>query len=81
MRREARWAWLRYVDGPPPPPAPKRKRKLPGGAVESEEKEDYLNYRDMATLVIIGSSESRIVERPGQPPFILSPRQAAGGAP
>jgi precorrin-3B C17-methyltransferase len=36
---------------------------------------------DMATLVIIGSSESRIVERPGQAPFILSPRQAAGGAP
>lgn len=35
---------------------------------------------DMATLVIIGSSASRLIERPGQPPFILSPRQAAGGA-
>ena len=52
VRREARWAWLRYVDGPVPPPAPKRKRKLPGGREESEEKEDYLNYRDMAVLVL-----------------------------
>ena len=52
VRREARWAWLRYVDGPPPPAAPKRKRKLPGGKEESEEKEDYLNYREMATLAI-----------------------------
>lgn len=52
VRREARWAWLRYVDGPPPPPAPKRKRKLPGGKEETEEKEDYLNYREMATLTL-----------------------------
>lgn len=52
VRREARWAWLRYVDGPPPPQAPKRKRKLPGGKEESEEKEDYLNYREMATLAL-----------------------------
>jgi tetratricopeptide (TPR) repeat protein len=52
VRREARWAWLRYVDGPPPPPAPKRKRKLPGGREEAEEKEDYLNYREMAVLVL-----------------------------
>jgi hypothetical protein len=52
VRREARWAWLRYVDGPPPPPAPKRKRKLPGGKEETEEKEDYLNYREMATLAL-----------------------------
>ena len=52
VRREARWAWLRYVDGPPPPPAPKRKRKLPGGKEESEEKEDYLTYRELATLAL-----------------------------
>ncbi|MBL8633018.1 MAG: hypothetical protein JNM40_07315 [Myxococcales bacterium] len=52
VRREARWAWLRYVDGPPPPPAPKRKRKLPGGKEESEEKEDYLNHRELATLAL-----------------------------
>ncbi len=52
VRREARWTWMRYVDGPPPPPAPKRKRKLPGGQEEAEEKEDYLNYREMATLEI-----------------------------
>lgn len=52
VRREARRAWLRYVDGPPPPPSPKRKRKLPGGAEEAEEKEDYLNYREMATLEV-----------------------------
>lgn len=50
VRREARWAFLRYVDGPPPPPPPKRKRKLPGGKEEAEEKEDYLSYRDLATL-------------------------------
>jgi hypothetical protein len=52
VRREARRAWLRYVDGPPPPPSPKRKRKLPGGVEEAEEKEDYLNYREMATLEV-----------------------------
>ncbi len=52
VRREARWAWLRYVDGPPPPPPPKRKRKLPGGKEEAEEKEDYLSYRELATLAL-----------------------------
>ncbi|MDW8280198.1 MAG: hypothetical protein RMK29_00710 [Myxococcales bacterium] len=52
VRREARWAWMRYVDGPPPPPSPRRKRKLPGGLEEKEEREDYLNYREMATLAI-----------------------------
>lgn len=35
---------------------------------------------DMATLVIIGSSESRRIDRPGgNTPWILSPRQARGG--
>ena len=52
VRNEARWAWLRYVTGPPPPPPPKRKRKLPGGHEESEEKEDYLDYREMAVLAL-----------------------------
>src|SRR5205085_10321555 len=52
VRSEARWAWLRYVTGPPPPEAPRRKRKLPGGHTESEEKEDYLNYREMAVLAL-----------------------------
>lgn len=52
VRREARWAWRRYVDGPEPPAAPKRKRKLPGGKEENEEKEDYLNYREMAVLAL-----------------------------
>lgn len=58
VRREARWAWLRYVDGPPPPPAPKRKRKLPGGREEAEEKEDYLNYREMAVLALNRASQA-----------------------
>ena len=35
---------------------------------------------DMATLVIIGSSESRLIDRPGGTPWILSPRQARGAA-
>ncbi len=35
---------------------------------------------DMATMVIIGSSESRLIDRPGGTPWILSPRQARGGA-
>jgi tetratricopeptide (TPR) repeat protein len=52
VRREARWAWLRYVTGKAPPPAPKRKRKLPGGKEESEEKPDYLTYREIATLAL-----------------------------
>jgi precorrin-3B C17-methyltransferase len=29
---------------------------------------------DMSTLVIIGSSETRLVERPGRPPWLLTPR-------
>jgi tetratricopeptide (TPR) repeat protein len=52
VRREARWAWLRYVSGKEPPPAPKRKRKLPGGREEAEEKPDYLTYREIATLAL-----------------------------
>jgi hypothetical protein len=52
VRREARWAWLRYVSGKPPPPAPKRKRKLGGGREEEEEKPDYLTYREIATLAL-----------------------------
>jgi tetratricopeptide (TPR) repeat protein len=52
VRREARWAWLRYVSGKEPPPAPKRKRKLPGGKEEAEEKPDYLTYREIATLAL-----------------------------
>jgi hypothetical protein len=50
VRKEARWAFRRYVEGPPPPPAPKRKRRLPGGKEESEEKPDYLTYREIAEL-------------------------------
>src|SRR6202012_1600530 len=52
VRREARWTWLRYVTGKAPPPAPKRKRKLPGGHAESEEKPDYLTYREIALLAL-----------------------------
>jgi tetratricopeptide (TPR) repeat protein len=52
VRKEARWAWLRYVTGKPPPPAPKRKRKLPGGKEEEEEKPDYLTYREIALLAL-----------------------------
>jgi tetratricopeptide (TPR) repeat protein len=52
VRKEARWAWLRYVNGKPPPPAPKRKRKLPGGREEEEEKPDYLTYREIAELAL-----------------------------
>lgn len=52
VRREARWTWLRYVDGPEPPPPPKRKRKLAGGKEEAEEKEDYLSYRELAVLAL-----------------------------
>jgi hypothetical protein len=52
VRREARWAWLRYVAGKAPPPAPKRKRKLPGGKEEQDEKPDYLTYREIALLAL-----------------------------
>ncbi|HEY7954385.1 MAG TPA: hypothetical protein VII38_03795 [Polyangia bacterium] len=52
VRKEARWAWLRYVTGPPPPPAPMRKRKLTGGREEDEEKPDYLTYRELALLAL-----------------------------
>jgi hypothetical protein len=52
VRKEARWAWLRYVTGPAPPPAPKRKRKLAGGKEEDKEKPDYLTYREVAQLAL-----------------------------
>src|SRR5262249_44585538 len=52
VQREARWAWLRYVSGTAPPPSPKRKRKLAGGGTENEEKEDYLDHRQLATLAV-----------------------------
>jgi precorrin-3B C17-methyltransferase len=29
---------------------------------------------DMATCVIIGSSETRLIDRPGLPPLVYSPR-------
>ena len=64
VRREARWAWLRYVDGPPPPPPPKRKRKLPGGKEETEEKEDYLTYRELATLALRRAHKSLFGQEP-----------------
>jgi len=52
VRREARWAWLRYVTGPAPPPPPRRHRKLAGGSQESDEKEDYLSHRELALLAL-----------------------------
>ncbi len=52
VRREARWAFRRYVEGPAPPPAPVRKRKLPGGQQETDEKPDYLTYREVAELAL-----------------------------
>jgi precorrin-3B C17-methyltransferase len=32
---------------------------------------------DMATLIIIGSAETRVIERPGLPPLVYSPRRAS----
>lgn len=74
VRREARWALLRYVDGPPPPPPPKRKRKLPGGKEEVEEKEDYLSYRDLALLKL---RQTHTTELGLSPATSVSPRQMA----
>jgi precorrin-3B C17-methyltransferase / cobalt-factor III methyltransferase len=33
---------------------------------------------DMATLVIVGSSETRVIARPGRPPLVYTPRSAQG---
>jgi len=33
---------------------------------------------DMATLVIVGSRETRVIARPGQPPLVYTPRAKAG---
>jgi precorrin-3B C17-methyltransferase len=33
---------------------------------------------DMATLVIVGSRETRVITRPGQPPLVYTPRATAG---
>jgi precorrin-3B C17-methyltransferase len=32
---------------------------------------------DMATLVIVGTRETRVIVRPGRPPLIYTPRAAA----
>ena len=31
---------------------------------------------DMATLVIVGSRETRVIARPGKPPLVYTPRAA-----
>ena len=65
VRNAARWSWQRYVAGKAPPPAPMRKRKLPGGKEESEAKEDYLNYREMAEIAL----RAQLADlRPDDPP-------------
>jgi precorrin-3B C17-methyltransferase / cobalt-factor III methyltransferase len=33
---------------------------------------------DMATLIIVGSSETRMIPRPGRPPLVYTPRSAQG---
>jgi len=33
---------------------------------------------DMATLIIVGSSETRLIARPGRPPLVYTPRSAQG---
>jgi precorrin-3B C17-methyltransferase len=33
---------------------------------------------DMATLVIVGSSETRVIARPGRLPLVYTPRSAQG---
>ncbi len=35
---------------------------------------------DMATCLIVGSPETRVIERPGKPPIVYSPRFSAGAA-
>jgi precorrin-3B C17-methyltransferase len=37
------------------------------------------NVADMSTLVVIGSSETRFIDRPGRPPWLLTPRTYAVG--
>jgi precorrin-3B C17-methyltransferase len=32
------------------------------------------SHADMATLVIVGSRETRVVTRPGKPPLVYTPR-------
>jgi precorrin-3B C17-methyltransferase len=32
---------------------------------------------DMATLIIVGSPETRVIARDGQPPLVYTPRMAA----
>jgi precorrin-3B C17-methyltransferase len=34
---------------------------------------------DMSTLVLIGSSETRFIDRPGQRPWMLTPRSYGAG--
>ena len=34
---------------------------------------------DMSTLVLIGSSETRFIVRPGRTPWLLTPRHYGGG--
>jgi len=33
---------------------------------------------NMATLIIVGSAETRVIERPGMSPLVYTPRSAQG---
>lgn len=35
---------------------------------------------DMATLIIVGSAETRVIARPGRPPLVYTPRTACGAS-
>lgn len=37
-------------------------------------------HADMATLVIVGSCETRVIARPGRPPLVYTPRSACGAS-
>ena len=38
------------------------------------------NAADMATLIIIGSPQTRVLARPGRTPLVYTPRAAAGAS-
>ena len=37
------------------------------------------SFADMSTLVMIGSSETRFIHRPGKSPWLLTPRTYGAG--
>ena len=64
VRAAARAALLSYVTGKKPKDAPKRKLSLPGGRFTAKEQPLWMNYRELATVIIRRAYQASFEEKP-----------------